>query len=234
MDCSKPIRAPQGQTQVKSIRIHSYVKCARKPFRITLFQNKELKVPANHTVAKKGVGGVLSVARPRGVGGGDTNLTGQRASCVPDGPSGANGTFRTRPTQLLIIPSLFVSTHYELPCVPAKSCPVFSVDYALLGEGGRYQRRKASAWRLPDSPHAAANHPMSILFNALRTPARCPKLISCVFSRLRTPGGRGGIPTLESRRIALSGPATRRGSTFHVQPTRANCAFLPPVGPLFM
>ena len=57
MDYSISIRDPQGQSEAKSSGMRSYEKSARKSFRITSFQNKGLKVPSNHTLTQKGVGG---------------------------------------------------------------------------------------------------------------------------------------------------------------------------------
>src|SRR5271167_299395 len=57
MERSSPIREPRSPFRVKSFRMRSYEKCARKPFKITSFENKELKVPSNHILAKKRGGG---------------------------------------------------------------------------------------------------------------------------------------------------------------------------------
>src|SRR5271155_1255328 len=57
MNLSEPIRAPQVQAHVKTIRMHSYAKCARNALRITLMPNKELKVAYFHIVAHSPPGG---------------------------------------------------------------------------------------------------------------------------------------------------------------------------------
>src|SRR5271155_4118163 len=105
-------------------------KISAQPLCLPLFQNKELKVSSNHTLAKKGTIPMVG-SECMGL----SSRAAQNPSATPGRRGGAGASLAIDRT-----PSPAFSTLYALPCVAANSCPVFSSDYALRGGGGGTRR----------------------------------------------------------------------------------------------